>query len=232
MNFCQSGDELFHEAWERFRELLQQCPHHQMAPEMLWQFFYDGLQQTTQFMVDSTAGGNIAVKTADELKDIFETHTASSQQKSTRPRRVEISAVADSPDLKKQMANIMREFQELKMNQAVASSPRQEPSRQGTSTELCGICGELGHYPEECHRMAEMTYEGGAEVYAAQGFPPRQQFDQSQGFNQNPRQQNSGWQGQTNTGWRNNNQGSGYGGNFQNRRPPQQFNQNPNQKLV
>ena len=79
MKFTQAGDEPFHEAWERFRELLLQCPHHQVAPEMLCQFFYDGLLQNAQFMVDNTAGRNIAVKTADELQEIFETLAVSSQ---------------------------------------------------------------------------------------------------------------------------------------------------------
>ncbi|XP_057808634.1 uncharacterized protein LOC131023107 [Salvia miltiorrhiza] len=92
IDFTQGADKPFHEAWDRFQELLRQCPQHQLTNVMLMQFFYDGLIQTAQFMVDSTAGGNIARKTAAELNEIFQTLAESSQQKSTCGRRVEASA--------------------------------------------------------------------------------------------------------------------------------------------
>ena len=53
--FAQHDDEPFHEAWERFKQLLSQCPHHYYPRELLNQFFYDGLTLNTQYMVDGAA---------------------------------------------------------------------------------------------------------------------------------------------------------------------------------
>ncbi|XP_057775348.1 uncharacterized protein LOC130994319 [Salvia miltiorrhiza] len=163
MTFIQGADEPFHEAWERFQELLRQCPQHQLAPAMLSQFFYDGLIHTSQFMVDSTAGGNIARKTAAELNQIFQTLAESSQRKTTRGRRVEANAVGPNCELQKQMATMMRELQQLKMSKV------ENPPVPVQNAEGCGICGDFGHGANNCHRMGEFPPEGQAETYAVQG---------------------------------------------------------------
>lgn len=62
--FMQQEGEPFHEAWERFKLLLVECPHHYYAQELLNQFFYDGLTLQGQVMVDGAAGGTIGNKTA------------------------------------------------------------------------------------------------------------------------------------------------------------------------
>ncbi|XP_057812224.1 uncharacterized protein LOC131026374 [Salvia miltiorrhiza] len=216
MNFMQGADEPFHEAWERFQELLRQCPQHQLPPVMLMQFFYDGLIQTAQFMVDSTAGGNIARKTADELKGIFETLAASSQQKSVRGRRVEANAVAPNNELQKQVADLMRQVQHLTMNQ-VKAPPVHAPPAEG-----CSICGDFGHGTNACHRMGECTPEGEAEVYAAQSYPGRPQFEQRPIFNQGQQSSNSGWRAQQ----------QNYTQAYQQQQPPQyqQYQQFPMQQ--
>ncbi|XP_057791032.1 uncharacterized protein LOC131008155 [Salvia miltiorrhiza] len=129
-------------------------------------------------MVDSTAGGNIARKTANELKEIFKTLAESSQQKSVRGKRAEASAVAPQYELQKQVAEIMRDVQQIKME--MMESPRaHEPY-----VESCGICGEFGHGVNECHRMGEFTPEGEAEVYAAQGYQGRPPYEQRPIYNQ------------------------------------------------
>lgn len=223
MQFTQEADEPFHEALDRFRGLLLQCPHHQIVPELLWQIFYNGLLHTYQFMVDTVAGGKISSKTAEEAVEIFDTLAANSQQKttrSTRSQRMEVKEVGASTDLRKQMTDMMRELQELKMKK---DTP---PVRQEQSFEPCPICGDPSHDENSCNRMAELTYEGGAEVYATQGFVPRQQFEQ------NSYQQNSSWRPQNNGGWRNQNQGQGSGSSNPARRyqpPQQQFNQSQQQ---
>ncbi|XP_057785415.1 uncharacterized protein LOC131002941 [Salvia miltiorrhiza] len=194
MEFTQEADEPFHEAWDRFQELLRQCPQHQLAPTMVSQFFYDGLGQTSQFIVDSTAGGNIARKTAEELNQIFQTLAESSQQKLVRGKRVEASAVSQNGDLQKQLASIMREVQQLKM------SKMEPPPVPVQSVHPCGICGDLSHGVDQCNRMGEFTPEGQAEVYSAQGFQSRpdgqSRLQYGQSNNQGHQNFNGGWRGQ------------------------------------
>lgn len=67
MTFVQGADDPFHEVFGRFKELLQQCPHHHFPLELYWQFFYDGLTHAFQYIANNAAGGNIADVTASEL---------------------------------------------------------------------------------------------------------------------------------------------------------------------
>ncbi|XP_059654979.1 uncharacterized protein LOC132301769 [Cornus florida] len=47
-------DEPFHEAWERFRDLLQKCPHHDMPKWKLVNFFHKGLNEAQSIINDIT----------------------------------------------------------------------------------------------------------------------------------------------------------------------------------
>lgn len=105
--------------------------------------------------MDSYVGGNIGVKTIDELKAIFETLAASSQQKSSMPRKVKASAVVMSPDMKKQRVDMLRDLQDLKMKQNSPKLEEKEP-------KLCDVCRVLGHGAEACPNMGAMTCEGRA----------------------------------------------------------------------
>ncbi|XP_057810144.1 uncharacterized protein LOC131024653 [Salvia miltiorrhiza] len=149
------------------------------------------------------------------------------QQKSVRGRRVEANAVAPNNELQKQVADLMRQVQHLTMNQVEA------PPVRAPSTEGCGICGEFGHGINACHRMGEFAPEGEAEVYAAQGYPGRPQFEQRPIFNQGQQSSNSGWRNEQNSGWRNQAPGQGSGSNQDNQfpRPPQQLGYQNQQQL-
>ena len=85
--FEQLDEESFHEAWERFKQLLIDCPHHFFAQELLNQFFYDGLTLTCQYMVDGAAGGTIGNKTATKTYELYEMLGDNSQQKNVRNSR-------------------------------------------------------------------------------------------------------------------------------------------------
>ena len=41
--FSQGPGKVFYEAWERLRDLLRQCPHHDIPTHEITQIFYDGL---------------------------------------------------------------------------------------------------------------------------------------------------------------------------------------------
>ena len=43
MSFVQDADEPFHDAWERYKDLFLQCPHHGFEPWQKINYFYKGL---------------------------------------------------------------------------------------------------------------------------------------------------------------------------------------------
>nr|GEU49583.1 reverse transcriptase domain-containing protein [Tanacetum cinerariifolium] len=55
-NFLQKPNETFNEAWEHFKDLLRQCPHHEFSELHQLDTFYNTLNPNDQDALDSAAG--------------------------------------------------------------------------------------------------------------------------------------------------------------------------------
>nr|GEY78492.1 reverse transcriptase domain-containing protein [Tanacetum cinerariifolium] len=66
-NFLQKPNETFNEAWERFKDLLRQCPHHGFSELHQLDTFYNALNPNDQDALDSAAGGNFLDKIPHKL---------------------------------------------------------------------------------------------------------------------------------------------------------------------
>nr|GEY67103.1 reverse transcriptase domain-containing protein [Tanacetum cinerariifolium] len=71
-NFLQKPNEKFNEAWERFKDLLRQCPHHGFSELHQLETFYNALNPNDQDALDSAAGGNFLDKIPRECLSIIE----------------------------------------------------------------------------------------------------------------------------------------------------------------
>nr|GEY55410.1 reverse transcriptase domain-containing protein [Tanacetum cinerariifolium] len=71
-NFLQKPNETFNEAWERFKDLLRQCPHHGFSELHQLDTFYNALNPNDQDSLDSAAGGNFLDKIPRECLSIIE----------------------------------------------------------------------------------------------------------------------------------------------------------------
>nr|GFA85496.1 reverse transcriptase domain-containing protein [Tanacetum cinerariifolium] len=71
-NFLQKPNETFNEAWERFKDLLRQCPHHGFSELHQLDTFYNALNLNDQDALDSAAGGNFIDKIPCECLSIIE----------------------------------------------------------------------------------------------------------------------------------------------------------------
>nr|GEW74268.1 reverse transcriptase domain-containing protein [Tanacetum cinerariifolium] len=65
-------NETFNEAWERFKDLLRQCPHHGFSELHQLDTFYNALNLNDQVALDSAAGGNFLDKIPRECLSIIE----------------------------------------------------------------------------------------------------------------------------------------------------------------
>ncbi|GKC84250.1 reverse transcriptase domain-containing protein, partial [Tanacetum coccineum] len=66
ITFYQKPNETFNEAWERFKGLLRQCPHHGFLELHQLDTFYNSLNSNDQDALDSAAGGNFLDKMPQE----------------------------------------------------------------------------------------------------------------------------------------------------------------------
>nr|GEY20210.1 reverse transcriptase domain-containing protein [Tanacetum cinerariifolium] len=85
---------MFNEAWERFKDLLRQCPHHRFSELHQLDTFYNALNPNDQDALDSAAGGNFLDKIPRECLSIIESKLKVRYSKS---RVTDVRANANAP---------------------------------------------------------------------------------------------------------------------------------------
>nr|GEW01220.1 reverse transcriptase domain-containing protein [Tanacetum cinerariifolium] len=70
-NFQQRFDESFHEAWDRYKDLLRACPHHGFTELHLLDTFYNALNLANQDSLNSAAGGNLLERRTQDVLTII-----------------------------------------------------------------------------------------------------------------------------------------------------------------
>nr|GEY77737.1 hypothetical protein [Tanacetum cinerariifolium] len=93
-NFLQKPNETFNEAWERFKDLLRQCPHHGFSELHQLDTFYNALNPNDQDALDSAVGENFLDKIPHECLSIIE---SKSKVRYSRSRVTDVRANANAP---------------------------------------------------------------------------------------------------------------------------------------
>nr|GEY07675.1 reverse transcriptase domain-containing protein [Tanacetum cinerariifolium] len=69
---AQKFDESFHEAWERYKDILRTCPHYGFTELHQLDTFYNALNPTDQDSLNAAAGGNLLEKSPQDALMIIE----------------------------------------------------------------------------------------------------------------------------------------------------------------
>nr|GEX45185.1 reverse transcriptase domain-containing protein [Tanacetum cinerariifolium] len=93
-NFLQKPNETFNEAWERFKDLLRQCPHYGFSELHQLDTFYNALNPNDQDALNSAAGGNFLDKIPRECLSIIE---SKSKVRHSRSRVTDVRANTNAP---------------------------------------------------------------------------------------------------------------------------------------
>nr|GFB14220.1 reverse transcriptase domain-containing protein [Tanacetum cinerariifolium] len=93
-NFLQKPNEPFNEAWERFKYLLQQYPHHGFSELHQLDTFYNALNPNDQDALDSAAGENFLDNIPRECLSIIK---SKSNVRYSRSRVTDVRANANAP---------------------------------------------------------------------------------------------------------------------------------------
>ncbi|KAK4717940.1 hypothetical protein R3W88_016278 [Solanum pinnatisectum] len=67
INFVQKQGEDIYQAWARFKQMLNSCPHHMKTNEVLAQTFFEGLDYNACALLNSAAGGQALSITSEEF---------------------------------------------------------------------------------------------------------------------------------------------------------------------
>nr|GFB22587.1 reverse transcriptase domain-containing protein [Tanacetum cinerariifolium] len=93
-NFWQKPNETFNEAWERFKDLIRQCPHHEFSELHQLDTFYNALNPNDHDGLDSAAGGNFLDKIPRECLSIIESKF---KVRYSRSRTTDVRANKNTP---------------------------------------------------------------------------------------------------------------------------------------
>nr|GEX67055.1 reverse transcriptase domain-containing protein [Tanacetum cinerariifolium] len=71
-NFQQRFDESFHEAWDRYKDLLRACPHHGFTELHQLDTYYNALNPADQDSLNAAASGNLLERHTQDVLTIIE----------------------------------------------------------------------------------------------------------------------------------------------------------------
>nr|GEY72581.1 reverse transcriptase domain-containing protein [Tanacetum cinerariifolium] len=160
INFLQKPNETFNGAWERFKDLLRQCPHHDFSELHQLDTFYNALNQNDQDALDSAAGGNFLDKIPRECLAIIESKSkvrysrsrvTDSRESTNAP--LPSSSPSHSFDLQ-QIAASLEDKLDIRMNRFEKSLNDMKafvtsPAPIKAVEEVCVTCG-LNHSYNHC----------------------------------------------------------------------------------
>ena len=199
--FGQLEGENLAEAWDRFHELLRNCPHHRLTRWMQVHTFYNGLRNATRTVIDASVGGALMEKTTDQAYEILEdaaTNTNQWPREKTTP--VKAGGGTDNEVLNNLVNHVAQLIKQLTRQQGTANAIQTNP------WELCELCGGQ-HNSTEC-QSGNKNVEQAQYVSRFNQNQPQQQ-GQYGGNNYQNQNQGQGWSNNQNQnsqgyGWRNN----------------------------
>ena len=131
MQFKQEPSEPFWRYFERFKDLLVQCPHHGTEKWRQCQILYDGLDYSTKTLLESMCQGDFLQKNENEGWDLYETlaektiQWESASETSRNPNSISskggLYSIESSIANEAKLANLARRLEDLETKEQVQS---------------------------------------------------------------------------------------------------------------
>ena len=186
---------MFHETWERMKDLLRKCPHHQVPRWQLVQYFYDGLTEKNRQMVDAACGGTFMLKSEDEAWALFETLSENSMHHASASRSERATPVQDGA----KKAGIFEIGMHLELQNKVDQlSQKLDQLLSGPSPvlQVCALCASPAHHVVDCPVAPQYPEFVQEQAQMAQSFARPAPNPYSSTYN-------PGWRNHPNFSWRN-----------------------------
>lgn len=169
LSFKKREGENLYQAWDRFKSMLKNCPHHHQANEVLVHTFIEDLDPNTKILLDSAEGGQALEKTYDELYKLlnhisqgnpeWNGDNSRSTVKKVAAGMIEVDAITA---LMAQLAlfgnQLSTHFGNMSLGQQAA------PVNAVQQTSWCEICGSGEHTAELCRANPDsVNFVGNAQ---------------------------------------------------------------------
>ncbi|XP_019235474.1 PREDICTED: uncharacterized protein LOC109215817 [Nicotiana attenuata] len=139
LGFQQRDGETLRQAWERFKKLLRDCPHHCQTDEVLGHTFVDGLDEASKMNLDLPCGGD------GELR------------RALKQKAAGVIELDDFSAMRAEIARLANQMNKVAMHHA---QQMQHVQQMSACYELCGE----GHTRDICTVNPESIYYVGQQA--------------------------------------------------------------------
>nr|GEZ34444.1 hypothetical protein [Tanacetum cinerariifolium] len=144
-------DESFHEAWDRYKDLLLACPHHGFTELHQLDTFYNALNPADQDSLNAAAGGNLLERSTQDVLTIIENKSkvrnSRSKPISSQVKACDVnsnsSEIAKLTHVVNQQMNVVTTAMTAILKQFQATPP---PAPVKAVEEPCVTCGGADPY--------------------------------------------------------------------------------------
>nr|GEV37671.1 reverse transcriptase domain-containing protein [Tanacetum cinerariifolium] len=208
-NFQQRFDESFHEAWDRYKDLLRACPHYGFTELHQLDTFYNALNPADQDSLDAAAGGNLLERSTQDVLTIIENkskvHNSRSKPIASQVKVCDVnsnSEIAKLTHAVNQQTSAVTTAMTAMLKQFQATPP---PSPVKAVKKICVTCGaavnynqgNLGYRPQGVANQIRPPGFAQPNVQNNQNrFGPPQGFNRDNNFNHEPSYQATAQQNQ------------------------------------
>nr|GEW70824.1 reverse transcriptase domain-containing protein [Tanacetum cinerariifolium] len=185
-------DELFHEACDRYIDLLRACPHHGFSELHQLDTFYNALNPADQDSLNSAAGGNMLERRTQDLLTIIKNKSKVcnsrnksivSQVKSSDVNSSSSSEIAKLTHAVNQQTSAVTTAMTAILKQFQATPP---PASVKAVEEICVTCGAVVNYNQgnSGYRPLGVANQIRPSIFAQLNVQNNQnRFSQPQGYN-------------------------------------------------
>ncbi|KAI3518359.1 hypothetical protein L1887_06997 [Cichorium endivia] len=139
-DFQQNPGEAFHEAFDRLKELLRSCPHHEVRRWQLVKLFFEGVSETHQAMINASSSGTFMWQDPEEACQFLEQLSNGSKANFSTRKTVGTAATvgvnADwKKEVKKEISELNKKFDRLMSTLQNAPQGLSQGGQRGPKTQ-------------------------------------------------------------------------------------------------
>ncbi|XP_061341710.1 uncharacterized protein LOC133288036, partial [Gastrolobium bilobum] len=209
-NFMQRDGETLVDVWERYKNLLKQCPNHGLPSWAVLQTLYNGLNTQNRALADSAANGMFMTMSFNQAHELLEQMTQNYAQwpeERNQPRRVAglheidpVTALSAKFDALSNLVRTQGQTIEARLSQSQVPAPQipvTQPQVNAINTSVTCVCCGGPHLYDSCPSNPESVFYVGNQN-RNQNTLPQNIFPNNfnQGWRQNQQPQYFQGQGQ------------------------------------
>ncbi|CAM8981200.1 unnamed protein product [Rhodiola kirilowii] len=159
ISFRSMDGETLYEVWERYKELMRMCPHHNLELWQIMDTFYQGIDQGMRTLINQTAGGGLSgvpleVTYAIVEKATLDFHLWTSDRGNSKDRKgvqdlYLTDGTNDIAELTTTVKMLVAEIKNMKIDSSMKSSVNSNVD------VYCMICGSPSHFTDRCPVMGQ-----------------------------------------------------------------------------